>query len=324
MERDEDVRAWQARFSAFSAEYASGRANHLPMALDALARMGASPQRLESFAGTYLRTHELEPAGAGELEVRARYAERLARRGRKRAVAEALDELVDAPASSFFHALIRTAYALGREDDDELAAALAFWHRSAQRLGPPPATDGRAAGDIGETLRALRTVVEPEERGTLLMDRIVAIANLPGFAAIVQGRPTLDELGRFEWPIALLFGQTRSFTLVHVLTALHAWRALAPHAGEAAGRTEQLWVGLCATYVAAGAPPALPALREERRMSAARLPDWDEIVRYARASDDDHVVKAVYALWTHPASDDPVFRWAASRYAGVPARAATA
>jgi hypothetical protein len=310
MDRDEDIRAWQARFAAFSAEYAGGRANHLPMALDALARMGASPERLESFAGSYLRTHELEPAGAEELEARKRYRERLARRGRRRAIAEVLDELVDAPASSFFHALIRTAYALGREDDDELAAAFAFWHRSAQRLGPPAATDGRA--------------VEPEQRSTLLMDRIAAIAELPSFGAIVHGRPTFDELTRFEWPIALLFGQTRSFTLVHVLTAVQAWRTIRPHAGEAAGRTEQLWVGLCATYVAAGAPPALPALREERRMSAARVHDWEEIMRYARGSDDDHVIKAIYALSTHPALNDPVFRWAASRYAGVPARAVTA
>jgi hypothetical protein len=319
-----DVRSLQARFATYSAEYADGRANHLPMALDALCRMGARDERLTSFATGYLATHDLEPASAFELEARARYRERFAERGRSRAIAEALDELVDAAASSFFHPLIRTAYALGHDDDEELAAALAFWHLAARRIGPPPISDGRAAGDIAETFRGLRAIVEPEERGTLLIDRIAAIADQPTFGEIVHGRPTFDELDRAEWPIVLLFGQTRSFSLVHILTALHAWRTIARYAGEAALRTEQLWMGICATYVVAGAPPMLPALREERRMSAATLPNWDEILRYAIASEDDHVVKATYALWQHPHAGDPIFRWAAARYARVPPRAATA
>src|SRR5882724_2058302 len=55
-----------ARAREYHPEYRGGLCNHLPMALIALDRLGASPARLQRYATAYLKNMEPAPApGAG-------------------------------------------------------------------------------------------------------------------------------------------------------------------------------------------------------------------------------------------------------------------
>ena len=112
--------------------YRGGLCNHLPMALIALERMGATPARLESFAADYLKAMEPAPepgeaidagnwlARLGEETAYADYlgffrreVERLNARAALRAY---LPELASGLAAAAFHPMIRTAFGVIAED----------------------------------------------------------------------------------------------------------------------------------------------------------------------------------------------------------------
>ena len=66
---------------AYHAEYRGGLSIHLPMALIALARMGAPPERLRQYARLYERRLEFAP-DAGRILSREQWREQLGRRAR--------------------------------------------------------------------------------------------------------------------------------------------------------------------------------------------------------------------------------------------------
>lgn len=141
----------QARFD--SVEFPYLLANHLPMALVALDRLGAAPARLEQWRQTYRAANGLipvpsavAPIGAtdfeGALGDRAReadwrtfFAGEVARLGADGAIRLYLPRLVQGVAASAMHPLMRLAYGLIAADDDEIAVALAYW---ATTLAPRP------------------------------------------------------------------------------------------------------------------------------------------------------------------------------------------
>src|SRR3954469_18056622 len=57
-----------ARARDYHPEYRGGFCNHLPMALIALERMGASPARLQRFATAYLKNMEPAPAPGNAID----------------------------------------------------------------------------------------------------------------------------------------------------------------------------------------------------------------------------------------------------------------
>src|SRR5262245_12091917 len=135
----------------FDPEYRGGLADHLPMALVALSRMGASADRLRSFARHYER--RLEPAmPAGQvlsketwrrhLGHRVHYPDFLAtfQQGMTRerwqdVMRGVLPVLMPGCAAAAFHPLIRLSFAIETQCLSEMAVALAYWASRFLRLG---------------------------------------------------------------------------------------------------------------------------------------------------------------------------------------------
>ena len=293
----------------FDAEYGSGLANHLPMALLALHARGAPDARLDAFASHYARRlapARSRPAAAwpeGEhwtskfgrpeswAAYRGLFAGWLAQDGREAVLTRVLPALMPGCGAAAFHGLIRTAHALSSGHCGELAAGLAYW---ACRYWPINVPAGAGAGDsdapaavIASMRRALGGWCA---EGDLIVQRMQAAVAQPIFAPEAR-RLRVDESSLT--PLAMLanrlYADGGNFTVLHLVTGCHSLRLLLPYFAAPASAVRSYWWAYAAA--ATGLPAA--AFATTPRPIAALA--WPEIVARAIASDNEHVVKLVYS-----------------------------
>ena len=246
--------AWSRQWSA---EFPFCLANHLPMVLVALHRMGASDERLEAYCHIYHQQNGLVPLpepigeitrdnwreflGAREREAdyRAFFDGEVARLGATPAAIHYLSQLMPGVAASATHALMRMAYATLTDSDEETSVALAYWAATYLPLGAPrglaPSTD-----DPAEVLAfmygpAAFRHVEPER--DLLWHFMRAVAEKPEFEPVVDmlaiGPETHDRVAGVS---LALYAATLDFCALHAVTGTHWLRMIAPRTPDKATR----------------------------------------------------------------------------------------
>ncbi len=307
----------------YDAEYGHNLASHLPMALVALARLGADEQRLAAFAERYatrLRpAPPAEPWPSGEPwqsrfgDPRAWPAYRnlfnawIDEEGAPAVLAQALPPLLRGVGAAAFHGPIRAAYALAAGHSHELADALAYWACRWFALGAAP-TAGRER-DPAAVLAGLN-IVKP--RRPLIAERMAVVAEHPAFGRVaatlrIDPDTTLAQLASLA---ARLYAASDNFTVLHLVTSAHALRMLLPwlEADESADALGHYWLAYAAGYAASGLTHC------ETTPQPDALRPWPEIVSSAIASDDDHFIKLVDSCREQErAYGGEVWREAASR-----------
>lgn len=327
----------------FDAEYGGGLSDHRPMALAALAALGASDTRLAAFAAACemplepSRPPDPWPAGdawTGRLgdasawpAYRSLFADWLAHDGPDAVLEQTLPVLMRGVAAAAFHGPIRTACAVVATHPGELVAGLSHW---ASRhlpidLAPPPVSarmprglrSRDAAGSdaplpLDTVLSRLDASLERPPRQGLILDHIAAVAAQPAFgrevARLAVDAGTLDALTRSA---ARLFAATGDFTVLHMVTGCHAVHLLRPFLDDsqvAVAHLQRAWVAAWAAS-GVGVPGAESA-------PAAAAPPWSDLLPAAIASDDPHTVKLVWScrdLERRLGGEDGLFRAAAAR-----------
>src|SRR3954469_293744 len=297
-----------ARARGYSAEFGHCLANHLPMCLVILERLGASRTRQEAWCETYAAANGLAPApedggrinasnwqdhlGRRELEgdYRGFFLREVQRVGADDALRRYLPVLVPGIAASALHALMRLAYGHLSGDEAEIGIALGYWAATWLPLRPAdaeaPATDDPAA--LLAALRDHPELCRVEPPTDLLWHWMRAVAAEPAFpdVAALLG-PSPDLLARVAKASLALMAGTMTFEAVHAVTSAHWLRILRQVWPDEALAVRYVWQAIAAVYPKIGAP-ALPSddwLEEERRQPC---PDWAEIRAKAIASDDEH------------------------------------
>ena len=323
--------AWSRQWSV---EFPVYLANHLPMVLVALRRMGASDDRLEAYCGVYREKNGLVPVPApvGEVtrskwreflglreregDYRAFFAGEVARLGGTQAAYVYLPQLFGGFAASALHAFMRMAYATLTDSDEETGVALAYWAATYLPLGDsqggPPSTDDPAevlAYMYGpETFRH----VEPER--DLLWHFMRAVAQKPEFAPVVDmlaiGPETHDRIARLS---LALYASTGDFSALHAVTGTHWLRMMLPRTPDAATPLRFFWQAIAALVPKIGFPvlPSAGQLNEWRNM---RLPDWPEIFREAVTRDDEHDLSLSFSAAEEiKRYGDPLYKYAVAK-----------
>lgn len=289
----------------FDAEYASGLSNHLPMALVALARLGADDERLRAFEAAYAqRLHAAPPTepwpagdpwrqGLGDPRAWPAYRSLFAQWIEAESAAEVLDQvlpgLMQGVGAAAFHGPIRVAYAITANHAGELADALAYWACRWFECGERLVVAQRARQDPLPALEALRSIRIADR--PLIALAIAAIAAHADFLPLasrlaVDERTTLPRLAQLA---AERFVAIGGFTTLHLVTSAHAMRVLLPwldaddRTAALAHYTQAFAAGWATLPDGAGVP-----------IEAAPLP-WPELVARAIESDNDHVIKLVDA-----------------------------
>lgn len=281
--------------AAFDAEYAGGLSNHLPMALLALARLGATEARLQAFAQTYSRRlqpappHSPWPAGvawAARLGERAAWPEYrdlffdwLLHEHPSEVLRQALPPLMQGCGAAAFHGLIRTAYALQSTRRQELADALAYWACRWLDLGAP-----QTAGTEDEPETVLRQLRAVHSRAGLIVQRMQAAASTPHFQATVLRLRVHDRtLSKLAALAARAHAASGNFTALHLVTSAHAARLLLPYVDEPVAALQAYWRAFAAAACTADVHPVDPPEAQP----------WPALIAAAVASDDDHLIKLV-------------------------------
>ncbi|MBT9501849.1 MAG: questin oxidase family protein [Burkholderiaceae bacterium] len=285
---------------------ARGTTNHLPMALIALQRMGASATRLQAYFDQWAQ-HKALPHVDAAPAVQARqwsawrgqarafeslsrgFAERVAQEGAPAVVAEVWAELGNGVATNAFHALIRVAYGLEAGHAGEIGAGLAslvvahlpldLSTEDAPYVPSVPAALERIHLSLGGA-HAVTGAITSALRTAAADPRLAQSLSLPE----IQGQARMAAMADAALQ---LYAQTRNFTVLHLVTMLHAGRLLLQHCPQLQTPQQDLalWLAFCTAYAAVGAPQLqAPAL------SGAPL-SWPEIFALAVAQDDDHVIK---------------------------------
>lgn len=333
-----ELERWVAAARGFSCEFPLFLANHLPMVLVALQRMGASERRLGDYFALYRDTNHLAPMPAPvapivwegwtealgerarEADYRAFFAGEVARLGARRAVADYLPTLLPGMGASATHALMRLAYGWLRGDEAEIGVALGYWAATYLELGRP----GVAAADTddpAEVLLRLKPVAcfhGIETELDLLWHHMRAMATHPEFAPVIDWlRIGPDGLERVARASLALFAGTMDFCALHAVTGAHWLRILWPVLPDPALALRYFWQIIAALYPKIGFPelPDAAQLEEWRR---APCPDWPAIRAKAIQSADEHDLSLAFSAWEEwKVYGDPLYRFVAARRVGL-------
>lgn len=313
--------------AAWDPEYGAGLSNHLPMALVALARLGAGEARLREFAARYAADKKLVPARPrgqwpagdawrGLLGRRAAwplyldlFEQWIAHDGAAEALSQLLPGLMPGVGAAAFHGLIRTAAGVRAGHAGEVAQGLAHWaawHLPFGTMVPLAEASGRPQVDPARLLRRLRAGA----MGTGLITSRMKAAAASGEVNAVAASLAIDERTpeRLARAAAFAYAESGSFTALHLVTGTQAMRVLARFAAgdeERFAAWRWFWQAFAHGVVAGRLAPAAAPLV---------LREWPALVDAALASDDEHVIKLVEAARdeeAHYGGDD--WRRAASR-----------
>lgn len=286
--------------------------SHLPMALHALAALGADEARLHAWAAKAFPT---VPALGSDPELAREeqsIAEALDREGEGGALARLLPALMPGCGGMAFHLLIRTGHAWESGHRGQLVRSLAYWRLRSAPLPGAPEPEGERL-QLADWWQALLALPVPDGmHQPWISARMLHAAAQPGFQALAP-RLALphdgpDLLDRLAHQLATVYAGSGNFTLLHGLTATRAMRLLlplVPHSARSA----------CLRDFTRQIGAALIASRWRGALKAAPAPsDWDRLRDQAVAHDDEHAIKLVHATWQlGGASADPVWRQAATR-----------
>ncbi|MFM0213589.1 questin oxidase family protein [Paraburkholderia sediminicola] len=288
---------------------ARGTTNHCPMALVALAEMGASPARLQAFFDMWQREYALSAPPIDAVIPRHEWARHLGERaafgalrlcfhdwiadaGPVPVITTVLQEVPFAPATQAFHSLIRLAYGIEAGHTGEIAAGLASLISSHLPMDVSLEENRTAESvDAGfdQVTQALSGAVF---QGTSITSRLRAVATDVRFGRAVPVPPAdvelLDDLARATIGA---YWRKPDFTLLHTVTATRAARIVFAqlHDGLVKQLLPSLWIALCAAYATVGRLPDAEATIPDLAV------DWNDVCRMAVTSDDDHVIKMTYA-----------------------------
>ena len=314
-----------SRAARFDCEYGRGLANHLPMALASLARLGADEARLEAFESGYAARLKPAPAArewprgdpwrpplgrrAAWPAYRSLFAEWIDHEGSADVLAQVLPWLWPGVAAAGFHGLIRTASAARCGHRGEVAEGLAYWSCRYLALGELPEGLDSGRGSHTDPVALLRRLRAGSSKARLIVERMREAAG-DGEVNRVAARLVLTE----ETPRLLARAAAQAlagsgdFTALHLVTATHAMRVLSRFVEEPLRGWRHFWQAYAHAVVAA---------RLQRQPPAALL-GWDELERAALASDDEHVIKIVDSCreeeraWGEPG--ETLWRQAASQF----------
>ncbi len=310
-------------------ETPEGLTSHLPMALQALQALGAPERRLQAFHAVHdprfaRDIGERAPALLPDWRVlrgqadtyaplRGHFQAQLAARSSAAVLQEVLPDLFSGAAAAAFHGPIRAAHALQAGHGGELACALAYWAWRWQPVAMPTGGVGQqgpaTAFDFDTWAARLEAAaLQWTPQAPLISARIRLAEHAPAFQALAGAlHLDTDTLPRVNAWAAARYAATRSFTVLHMVTGLHAIELLLAQGGEAAVVLPALVPALTAAYLAARMSqwPELPPPPQR---------DWPDVIAAAIASDDEHVIKLVHVAWQRFAqTQDAVYHRAALR-----------
>jgi len=285
--------------------YGNKLASHLPMGLFALNRLGASDEKLEDFFDEY--KNKLEYLGEldkpttidrisqylGDSSQYKNYLQyfidQIEAHGTKTVLRQSLPVLLPGIAASAFHALIRLAYAIEADNDDEVAISLAYWSAEFQNFE----LNDKITNDTLEEIIEKYAPVGANHTFSpgIIVDRMAEIGEV-----LRQNnysfQPQEISLGDIKKVCLKAFYAKGNFTLLHTVTACHAFTIIVPYIENTEVALRELWKALLVAYLSTGLNYDAVDLGSEKHDI-----DFNPVIKAALQSSNPHVIKLVYTCF---------------------------
>jgi hypothetical protein len=308
--------------------------NHLPMALVAKERLGASGQELQRFAAAYAPRLVLLPSPGHVLDratwesaigrpeavadLRLYFGRAVTDHGVDQTLRDHLPALLPGLGGAAFHGVIRLSYALEVASPARIAAGLAYLAAVARPLGPLAEVTARV-DDPGEVLAELSgSAGWTSPPGSTIGQRMRTVAADDRFVVAASSLALTEETeDRLAAAALRLFASTGDFTALHGVTGLAAISTLRPWLGDPGATDRYTFQALLAAYLSLGAPPLWSDDRCDEFAGSVSA-TVEEVAAVGATSDDEHVSKLIYTAhlgWER--TGDPLYLAAAAREAGL-------
>lgn len=292
-------------------------ANHLPMTLIAMQRLGASDKQMCQFYNDYIE--KLEPIKKTECD--DQLLQQFKMNGIQQTLLDFLGVYAHGISASAFHGLIRLGYAVMTEDRKEIAIALTYFKNESQSLGcfasSQSSNSAHTSTDltsIVEKIRNTPTLFEQIIPAPNIIVRLQKVSEIDDFTAIVSAcsllRTDLSELTRFT---LALYMATQDFTALHGMTSCHALQTILNYLHQNSDqqppsyhrRLQEIEVlliryytlSLSAAYISIGTPSFdIAAIKMPSRLKSndKSKPDWQSLAETALNGGDDHDIKFLF------------------------------
>ncbi len=326
-----------AEMPARGSEFARTYANHAPMVLVALDRLGGSGARLRDFFEHYRDYKELFVFGPTmatldtsnwteaigqrdrEADLRVFFSKEVSALGIDGALRAYLPALAPYVGASALHALMRTAYGLIRRDPIDIGIALSYWAATGFEMprstGAPPVTD-----DPVEVLQRVAAVeaLHGLPMHELLWQNMRENGQTAAFAPVIDWLEiTPDTPKKLAAASIALFAATQDFCALHAVTGMHWMRLTLPYCETPDVLLRHFWQCVAA-LMGEMRFPVLPGAETLERWRQLPVPDWAEIKAAAASSYDEHDISLVFSASEEmKVYGDPLYQLAAARRVGL-------
>lgn len=292
--------------------YAKGKlAIHLPMALIAIDKMGASEQQLQILfdnnveklelrkTSTLLITKIEDALGKRELfEATVLYfKEKINNSSVQEVLENHLPILIKGIFGSAFHPAIRLSYALEIDNKKEIALALASWATEYEVLNSSFQTNENS---LEENMLSHSSIGSKHNfaPGNIVnrMKEIDLILTKEQITFQTE-KHSFEKIRTF---CLNTYANQNNFTLLHTVTACQAFSILSEYIKDKDLALKYLWQGIYTAYLSTGLTYELHTNLEYRNTSKLKFEttkDWETILKFAITSTDEHIVKIVYTAW---------------------------
>lgn len=278
-------------------------ANHLPMVLVASSYLGASDSELKALFNDSISDLDYLDITADTVNIhsisqylgdRSKYLAylkffnaQIAISGSATVLRNSLPALMPGIAASAFHALIRLAYAIETNNENEIAIALAFWSTEYQtfELCPKTTTDSLAVILAKVAPIGVNHTYSPG----IIVDRMAEIATILNHSMQLYRPESLNFTDIRKICLQAFYVQN-DFTLLHTVTGCHAFSIIMPYIQNMDFALKEFWQAIVVAYLSTGLP--FNILQND---GLSKQCDFNPIILKALSSTDAHVIKLVYS-----------------------------
>ena len=302
--------------------YGDRLATHLPMVLSALNGLGATDEKLEtmfnrSINGLEYLDESFDTTNINEISqylgdsdkyksYLKYFIKQIDSLGFKTVVRNSLPILLPGIAASAFHALIRLAYAVEENNNNEVAISLAYWCTEFQAFDLCNETTNDT---LEKTLEKLSPIgVNHTFSPGIIVDRMDEIGELLKKEKCVFQPDVINFTDIRKLCLNVFYAQD-DFTLLHTVTACHAFSTIIPYIENMNDALRELWKAILVAYLSTGLRCELTNIEQP-----ASHCDFNPLILKALTSNDSHVIKLVYTcLNEHSKYNDSLYFMIAER-----------
>jgi len=286
----------------YSPLHSNNFTNHLPMFEQSLIRLDLPQDLIEQRLKDYIKNTPLRDLNKPETKITQvekeylheykSYVEIIDDHNKAQVIHDLLNTLEDDLDAHLYHGLIRLAFAVGNNDHDELAKALAFFKvvgkktstKALQSLTPKTSKDLKADWN---QLMDLRRSLKLDFRHLSMDEKLELVLNNQELSSHLTQLSTKDENEkRIAFILCLWYLKTRDFYVLHVVNAYNALTSLKSYIDDYDGWLNSFW--LKAQLYSLFTDERLPVIKNE-------VKTWDVILEEIKVTTDVHDIKLVYA-----------------------------